>query len=84
MIPEYIYQYLIRRVGDISDNNLRDASNLSNLTTRTEVFRKSCLPTAIPLMNKLSPSTKQCELFTTILNQLKFHLFGHEKSQKIS
>ena len=53
--------------------------NLSNFRTRTQVFRKSCLPSAVSLWNKLSPNIKQCETFTTFKHQLKLHLFGTRK-----
>ena len=44
LVPEYIDQLIPPPVGEISDYNLRNASNLFNFRTRTEVFRKSCLP----------------------------------------
>ena len=66
-------------MGGVSDYNLRNASNLSNFRTRTEVFRKSCLPSVVTLWNELSPNIKQCETFTTFQHQLKLHLFGTRK-----
>ena len=66
-------------LGEISDYNLRNASNFSNFRTRTEVFRKSCLPSAVSLWNELSPNIKQCESFTTFQRQLKLHSFGTRK-----
>ena len=79
LVPEYIDQLIPPLVGEISDYNLRNASNLSNFRTRTEVFRQSCLPSAISLWNKLSPNIKQSETFTTFQHQLKLHLFGTRK-----
>ena len=69
LVPDYIYQRIPPLVGVISDNNLRNASNLSNFRTRTEVFRKSCLPSAVSLWNELSSDIKQCEFFTTFQHQ---------------
>ena len=36
LVPEYIYQLIPPLVGEISDYNLRIASNLSNFRTRAE------------------------------------------------
>ena len=55
LVPDYIYQLIPPLEGEISDYNLRNASNLSNFRTRTEVFLKSCLPSAVSLWNELSP-----------------------------
>ena len=63
-------------MGEITDYNLRNASSLSNFRTRTEVFRKSCLPSALSLWNKLGPNMKQSETFAKFQHQLKLHLFG--------
>ena len=78
LVPEYIYQLIPLLVGEISDYNLRNASNLSNFRTRTEVFRKFCLLSAVSLWNELSPNIKQRETFTTFQHQLKLHLFGED------
>ena len=79
LVPEYIYQLIPPLVGEISDYNLKHASNLSDFRTRTEVFRKSCLPSSVSLWNEQSPNIKRCETFTTFQHQLKLHLFGTRK-----
>ena len=79
LVPDYIYQLIPPLVGEISDYNLRNASNLSTFHSRTGVFRRSCLPSAVSLWNKLSPNIKQCESFTTFQHQLKLPLFGTRK-----
>ena len=79
LVPDYIYQLIPPLVGEMSDYNLRNASNFSNFRTRKEVFSKSCLPSAVSLWNEPSPDIKQCESFTTFQHQFKLHLFGTRK-----
>lgn len=79
LVPDYISHHLPLHVGEISRYELRNASNYSSFYTRTETFRRSCLPSIVSLWNELSPELKQCESFPSFQYKLKLTMFGSRR-----
>ncbi|MCG7882888.1 MAG: hypothetical protein JAY96_15005, partial [Candidatus Thiodiazotropha endolucinida] len=77
--PDYLSQLMPPLVSEISSYQLRNSSDLSIYYTRTETFRRSCMPSSVSLWNELTPEVKQCESFSNFQYKLKMHLFGSRK-----
>ena len=53
MVPSYISQLIPTTVGNSSHYNLRDSNKITMPVTRTTIFKRSCIPSAINLWNNL-------------------------------
>ena len=53
LVPSYISDIMSPLVSDVSNYPLRNSSNYSVPYTRTEVSRRSCVPSSVTLWNSL-------------------------------
>ena len=53
MVPNYLAELLPQENRQLTDHNLRNAKNLKLPLTKTEVLKRSFIPTAVTLWNKL-------------------------------
>ena len=82
--PEYLTELLPNTVN--SQHNLRDRTNIRQIKTRTEKFRKSFLPDGIRLWNELDHDIKSVADFCTFKDKLntadpcnQIYYFGERK-----
>ena len=62
-------------VGEVSNYPLRNANDFTTPRTRTETFRKSCIPSSVALWNSLDSSVRDIDSFKRFKNTLKTSLF---------
>ena len=53
LTPDYIYELIPPLVSDTSQYTLRNSRNINIPFTRTEISRKSCIPSSVALWNSL-------------------------------
>ncbi|MCG7867669.1 MAG: hypothetical protein JAY74_15080 [Candidatus Thiodiazotropha taylori] len=75
MLPDYISDLIPPLVRDVSAYPLRNANDFMTFRTRTETFRKSCIPSSIVLWNSLDRSVREIGSFEGFRNSLKTSLF---------
>ena len=54
LVTDYISDITPPLVGEVSNYSLRNRQNLANVYTRTEVSRRSCIPSSVSSWNNLS------------------------------
>ena len=54
LVPDYISDTIPPRVGEIINYPLRNGLNLTNMYIRTEISRKSCIPSSVSNWNSLN------------------------------
>ena len=71
MTPSYINDLIPTIVGVQSDYNLRNRHNISNIATRTTLFKKSCIPSTIDMWNSLDINIRQNPTLCGFKNAVK-------------
>ena len=75
IIPDYISDLIPPVVGEVSNYPLRNANDFMTPRTRTEIFRKSRIPSYIALWNSLDSSIIDIDSFKRFKNILNTSLF---------
>ena len=75
IVPDYISDLIPPLVGEVSNYPLRNANDFTTPRTRTETFRKSCIPSSVALWNSLDSSVRDIDSFKRFKNTLKTSLF---------
>jgi hypothetical protein len=71
MTPSYIDDLIPPTVRDISNYPLRNQNNISSIATRTNLFQKSCIPSAIELWNSIDLSLRDISTLTSFKHKIK-------------
>ena len=75
IVPEYISDLIPPIVGEVSNYPLRNVNDFSTPRTRTETFRKSCIPSYVALWNSQYSSVRDIDSFKRLKITLKTSLF---------
>ena len=75
IVPDYISDPIPPLVGKVSNYPLRNANDFTTPRTRTETFRKSCIPSSVALWNSLDSSFRDIDSFKRFKNTLKTSVF---------
>ena len=75
IVPDYISDLIPPLEGEVSNYPLRNANNFTTPRTRTETFRKSCIPSSVALWNSLDSSVGDIDSLKRFKNTLKPHYF---------
>ena len=88
LAPEYLTSLVPQPVGAASRYNLRNANNLQTITTRTNLYYQSFLPTTIRSWNNLPIEIKQADTVNFFKNHLikkqpvpKYYYVGNRRAQ---
>ena len=73
--PYYISDLMPPVVGEVSNYPLRNANDFMTPRTRTETFRKSCIPSSAAIWYRLDSSVRDIDSFKRFKNSLKTPLF---------
>lgn len=71
LVPAYISDLIPPLVRETTNYPLRNSNNISIPYTRTEISRKSCIPSSVLLWNTLDESVRSANTVTTFKNQVK-------------
>ena len=71
LVPSYISDLMPRLVSDVSNIHLRNSSNYSVPYTRTEVSRRSCVPSSVSLWNNLDETVRNSSTINSFKNNVK-------------
>ena len=82
MVPEYIPDIIPPFVRDQTNYPLRNRDDLTVLINRTEIFRKSCIPSSTNLLNSLDNNLKEIRSFEGF-KEMKGYLSKCNKSSKL-
>lgn len=64
MVPSYISDLIPPTVGETNRYPLRDNVNIRNISTRTTVSQKSCIPSSITMWNSLDINSRAADSLT--------------------
>ena len=65
MVPEYIADLIPPLIADTTQYALRNITDLRNISTRTTISQKSCIPSSIYIWNNLNENQKNVYSFST-------------------
>ena len=68
IVPDYISDLIPPLAGELSNYPLRNANAFTTPRTRTETFRKSCIPSSVALRNSLDSSVRDIDSFIRFKN----------------
>ena len=71
LIPDYISDIIHPLVREVSNYPLRNCDNLTNLHTRTEISRRSCIPSSVFYWNGIQPAIRELDTFLSFRHTLK-------------
>ena len=71
LVPSYISDIMSPLVSDVSNYSLRNSSNYSIPYTRTEVSRRSCVPSSVSLWNSLDETVRNSSTINSFKNNVK-------------
>ena len=71
LVPSYISDIIPPLVSDVSNYPLRNSSNYSVPYTRTEVSRRSCVPSSVSLWNNLDETVRNSSTINSFKNNVK-------------
>ena len=71
LVPSYISDIMQPLVSDVSNYPLRNSSNYSVPYTRTEVSRRSCVPSSVSLWNNLDETIRNSSTINSFKNNVK-------------
>ena len=71
LVPSYISDIMPPLVSDVSNNPLRNSSDYSVPYTRTEVSRRSCVPSSVSLWNNLDETVRNSSTINSFKNNVK-------------
>ena len=71
LVPDYISDIIPPLVGEVSNYSLRNRQNIANVYTRTEVSRKSCIPSSVSSWNNLSNDMREVDTYLSFRNVVK-------------
>ena len=75
LVPDYISDITPPLVGEVSNYSLRNRQNLANVYTRTEVSRRSCIPSSVSSWNNLSNDMREADTYLSFRNAVKNDFF---------
>ena len=88
LVPDYISDIIPPLIGEVSNYSLRNRQNLANVYTRTEVSRRSCIPSSVSSWNNLSNDMREADTYLSFRNAVKMifmryscPLLLHERSK---
>ena len=73
LVPDYISDIIPLRVGEITNYPIRNHQNLTNMYTRTEISRKSCIPSSVSYWNNnyLNNDIREIDTYLSFRNAFK-------------
>lgn len=71
MVPSYITELIPPPVRDTTNYPLRNRNNIVTPYTRTEIFRRSCIPSSVSLWNTLDESVRIADTVNSFKNKTK-------------
>lgn len=63
LVPDYISDIIPPHVREVSNYPLRNRNNFTNLYTRTETSRESCIPSSVTCWNNLQSDIREVDTF---------------------
>ena len=80
LVPSYISDIIPPLVSDVSNYPLRNSSNYSVPYTRTEVSRRSCVPSSVSLWNNLDETVRNSSTINSFKNNVPpYYIKGDRK-----
>ena len=70
LVPDYISDIIPPLVGEVSNYPLRNRQNIASMYTRTEISRKSCIPSAVSDWNNLNNNVREIDTFVSFKNDV--------------
>ena len=71
LVADYISDIIPPRVGEITNYPLRNRQNLTNMYTRTEISRKSCIPLSVSYWNSPNKDIREIDTYLSFRNAFK-------------
>ena len=65
MVPQYVADLIPPIIGDTTQYALRNIRDLRNISTRTTISQKSCIPSSVYIWNDLNENLKNVDSFST-------------------
>ena len=65
MVPEYVADLIPPIIADTTQYALRNIKDLRNISTRTTISQKSCIPSSVYFLNNLNENLKNDDSFST-------------------
>ena len=79
LVPTYITDLILPVIRDTTNYPLRNQNNITIPFCRTEIFRKSCIPSGIALWNSLHESLRNSSTLNSFKYQMKRELVDVQK-----
>ena len=71
LVPDYISDIISSHVPEVSNYPLCNRVHFTNLYTRTETSRRSCIPSSVTCWNDLQSDIREVDTFLTFRHNLK-------------
>ena len=72
-VPSYISDIIPPHIRETTNYSLRNRDNITVPFCRTELLRNSCMPSSVPLWNKLDENIRNSSSFSSFKYEIKRH-----------
>ena len=79
LVPNYISDIVPPLVGEVTNYPLRNRNNISSIYTRTDISKKSCIPSSVSDWNNLNRDLRDVDTFNSFRNTLKDNILCNTK-----
>ena len=77
IVPDYISDIVSPLVGEVTNYPLRNRHNIASMYTRTEISRKSCIPSSVSGWNNLNNNIRESDSYVSFRSTLKNEVLGN-------
>ena len=80
IIPDYISDIVLSLVGEVTNYPLRNRHNIASMYTRTEISRKSCIPSSVSGLNNLNNNIRESDSYVSFRSTFKNDVLGNAQA----
>ena len=77
IVPDYISDIVPPLVGEVTKYPLRNRHNIASMYTRTEISRKSCIPSSVSGWNNLNNNIRESDSYVSFRSTFKNEVLGN-------
>ena len=77
IVPDYISDIVPPLVGEVTNYSLRNRHNIASMYTRTEISRKSCIPSSVSGWNNLNNNIRESDSYVSFRSTFKNEVLGN-------
>ena len=77
IVPDYISDIVPPLVGEVTNYPIRNRHNIASMYTRTEISRKSCIPSSVSGWNNLNNNIRESDSYVSFRSTFKNDVLGN-------